>query len=150
MNSFSVGLRLIYLALVAAWLVVSPASGETYPTKLIRLVVPFPAGGLTDVVARITADYLSRKTGQQVIVENRSGAGANVGSDTVAKSKPDGYTLLVVTRDPIDINPFIYKHMPFNPLLDLTPVAALGGATQLVVVNGKLPAHTLQQLLSLA
>lgn len=138
------------LFIAAAVLACVPAAAQQYPDKLIRLVVPFPPGASTDLVARVTADYLSRKTGQQVIVENRSGAGGNVGSDFVAKSSPDGYTLLVVTRDPIVINPFIYKHMPFDPLVDLRPVAAVGEAPQLIVVNAQLPANNLQEFIALA
>jgi tripartite-type tricarboxylate transporter receptor subunit TctC len=132
------------------WLAASQALAQNYPSKLIRIVVPFAPGGVTDVVARITADYIGRKTGQQVIVENRSGAGGNVGTDAVAKAEPDGYTLVLVNTANIVINPFLYKHMPFDALKDLVAIAPVGEAPQLLIVNTGVPVRTLQELITLA
>ncbi len=131
-------------------LVASQATAQTYPARLVRIVVPFAPGGVTDVVARITADYISRKTGQQTIVENKSGAGGNSGADAVAKSEPDGYTLLLVNTANIVINPFLYKHMPFDALNDLVPVAPVGEAPQLLIINAGLQAKNLRELIALA
>jgi tripartite-type tricarboxylate transporter receptor subunit TctC len=144
--------RLITEAVMIGFLclAVSPATGQTYPARIIRIIVPFTPGGLTDVVARIAADYLAKRTGQSVIVENRPGAAGNLGSDAVAKSDPDGYTLLAASNSTMAMNPFLYKQMPFHPLNDFAPIAALGSAPQLLVVNPSLGPKTLQQLIALA
>src|SRR3954470_15715498 len=103
------------LALAA---IAAPVGAQTYPTKSIRLVVPFPAGGTTDILARAAAQKLSEALGQQVIVDNRPGAGGNIGSDIVAKSAPDGYTLLMGTVGTHAINPSLYSKMPYDHIKD--------------------------------
>jgi tripartite-type tricarboxylate transporter receptor subunit TctC len=112
--------------------------------------VPVAAGGITDIVARITAEYIATKTGQQVIVENRTGAGGNLGVDAVAKAGSDGYTLAVVSTGNVVINPFVFKNLTFDPLNDLVPVAPIGEAPQLLIVNAGNPAKSLRDFIAQA
>ena len=121
-----------------------------YPSKPIKIIVAAAAGGVTDLLARTTADYIATKTGQQVIVENRTGAGGNIGMDAVAKSPADGYTLGMAASSNLVTNPFIFKRMPFDALNDLVPVAAIAEAPQMIAVNQGLPAKNLQELITLA
>jgi tripartite-type tricarboxylate transporter receptor subunit TctC len=121
-----------------------------YPTKPVRLVVPFPAGGTTDILARAVAQKLSEAWGQQVIVDNRPGAGGNIGSDLVAKSKPDGYTLLMGTVGTHAINPSLYKNMPYDHVKDFAPVILVAGVPNVLVVNASLPVHSVPELIAYA
>jgi len=121
---------------------------QTWPTRPIKLVVPFAAGGTTSILARAMADKLSPLLGQPVIVDNRPGAGGNVGMDAVAKSEPDGYTLLM---GPIGlaINPALYSKMSFDPLKDLAPIGLYAGVPNLLVVHPSVPAQSLKDLIAL-
>lgn len=127
----------------------TPTFAETYPSHTVRIVVPVSAGGVTDVIARITAEYLFTRTQQRFIVENRTGAGGNPGTDAVAKSTPDGYTLVFVSSGNVVINPYLYKNMPFDAKKDLVPVAAVAEAPQVIAVNKDVPAKTLKDLIAL-
>ncbi len=102
------------LPAVFALFVASAAQAQNYPDRPIRLIAPFPAGGLADVLARAVGDEMSKTLGQPVIVENRAGAGGNTGADAVAKAAPDGYTLLMASAGILTANPFLYAQMPFN------------------------------------
>jgi len=124
------------------------AQGAAYPTKPVRLVVPFPAGGTTDILARAVAQKLSETWGQQVIVDNRPGAGGNIGSELVAKSPPDGYTLLMGTVGTHAINPSLYAKMPYNHVKDFTPVILVAGVPNVLVVNPSLPVNSVQELIA--
>jgi tripartite-type tricarboxylate transporter receptor subunit TctC len=126
------------------------AYADDYPTKPIKLLVPFPAGSGSDLVARIIADFMGGTSGQPVTVENRVGAGGNLGMDAVAKSVPDGYTLAVAAASNIVINPFLYKNLPFDPILDFAPVAPIAEATLTLSISTLVPAHSLGELISLA
>ena len=129
----------------------TPAAAQAYPTaKTIRIIVPAAASGVSDVMARLTADYLGRTLHQTVIVEDRPGAGGNVGADVTAKAPPDGYTLCMITVGNVAINPFIYKSMPFDALTDLVPVAPVAELPQIVVINAALPVHSLKELIAYA
>lgn len=110
-----------------------------YPSRPIRLIVPFPAGGSTDVVARLIAERLGQKFGQQVVVDNRPGAGGNIGTDQAVKAAPDGYTLVLSTSGPLANNKFLYENMPFDAEKDVTPIALVGEIPLVVVVNEKSP-----------
>jgi tripartite-type tricarboxylate transporter receptor subunit TctC len=123
---------------------------QTFPAKPIKMVVPFTAGGSTDTVARIIGEKLTTRLGQPVIVENKAGAGGALGSDFVAKSPPDGYTLLVGTSSTMAIAPWVYTKLPYNPTRDLAPVTLLGIADIIVVVNSNVPIRTTKQLLDYA
>ena len=125
-------------------------SVANYPAKPVRLVVPFPAGGTTDILARAVAQKLSEAWGQQVIVDNRPGAGGNIGSDLVAKSTPDGYTLLMGTVGTHAINPSLYKNMPYDHVKDFAPVILVAGVPNVLVVNPSLPVHSVSELIAYA
>ncbi len=141
--------RLRVLALILAFATgVSPSGAAAeWPSRPIYFVVPFPAGGSTDVAARVVGDYLSRTLGQQVVVENKSGANGNIGMEYVAKSAPDGYTILVGT-DAISANPHVYK-MSFDPLAALVPVVEFSRQPIALAVNPTLGVKTLAQLTEL-
>lgn len=125
------------------------ANPAAYPTKPIRLVVPFAAGGTTSILARLLADRMGQGLGQPVVVDNRPGAGGNVGMDLVAKSEPDGYTLLM---GPIGlaINPALYARMPFDPIKDLAPIGRYAGVPNLLVVHPSVPASNVKELVAYA
>ncbi len=140
-------------AAVAAALLLGPAtltaSAQAWPAKPVRIVVPFAPGGSTDVVARMLAGKLTALWGQTVVVENRTGAGGNVGADVVAKSPPDGYTLLMASGS-ITINPHLYKNMAFDTKKDLVPITNVAGGPMLVVVPDGSPAKNLKELIAMA
>jgi tripartite-type tricarboxylate transporter receptor subunit TctC len=125
------------------------AAADVYPNRPIRLVVPTGAGGNTDTFARIVADKLKGPLGQQIIVDNRSGASGIVGSDIVAKAVPDGYTLLMVFPSH-PVNPSLYSDLPYDTLKDFAPVTMVTSVTQVLVVNPKLPIHTVKDLIAQA
>ena len=113
-----------------------PASAQpAYPTRPVRVIVPFVAGGTTDIFARFVAERLGQSLGQQFVVENRAGAGGNIGTDAVAKAAPDGYTLVMGTVGTHAINASLYARMPYNPLTDFEPVAFTAGVPNLMVVS---------------
>lgn len=127
------------------------ATAQTWPSQQIRLIVPFAAGGLTDLLGRMVGEHIKTKTGQTVIVENRPGAGGNTGLDQVVKAAPDGHTIGLCSSTNFGVNPHIYKQMPFDPLKDLVPVATIAEAPQILAVNAKkVPARTLQEFITFA
>ena len=143
-----VALRLV--SVFAAMLCLATSvSAEEYPARTIRIIVPVSPGGITDIVARVAAEYITARSGQPVVVENRTGAGGNLGVEAVAKAPPDGYMLTVSATAPIAINPFTSR-MSFDPLNDLVPVAPIAEAPQFLVVNAKMPARTLQEFIAYA
>ena len=125
------------------------AEGD-YPNHAVKIIVPFAPGGSTDVVARILADKLQAELKQPFVVENRAGAGGNIGADVVAKSNPDGYTLLMGTTGVLAINNYLYKEMPFDPQRDFAPVSYTSLITNILVVNANVPAKTVGELVALA
>ncbi|MBA3623968.1 MAG: tripartite tricarboxylate transporter substrate binding protein [Methylibium sp.] len=128
----------------------APLHAQTaWPTKPVKMIVPFAPGGSTDVVARMLAQRLSAKWGQQVLVENRAGAGGNIGADVVAKSPADGYTLLMASGS-ITINPHLYAKMPFDTAKDLVPISNIAGGPMLVVVPDKSPIKSIKDLIATA
>jgi len=138
------------LAYVASILLALPsAHAETWPTRPITLICPFGAGGAPDIIARFVAQELGDKLGQNVIVENRTGASGNIGAGAVAKSPPDGYTLLLGTPGPVVINKLIEgAKQPFNPDTELTPIIVIGGSASIMVTSPKSSATTLQELIA--
>src|SRR5262245_46514158 len=125
------------------------ASAQNYPSKPVRIVVPFAAGGAVDALARVISAKLQESFGQPVIVENRAGAGGVTGADLVAKSPPDGYTILQNTNGQA-ISPAIYRSLPFDALKDFAPVTQLVTTSTILVANPKLPAKSLKELIALA
>jgi len=126
------------------------APAQDYPSKPVRIITGFAAGGIGDLGGRLLADYITRTTGQQAIVENRTGAAGTLGMDAVAKAAPDGYTLGLALNGNLVINPFIQKQMPFDAQKDLLPVAAIGDAPQIIAINAEVPAKTFREFQALA
>ena len=133
-----------------ALLLAGGAWAQPYPTKSIRLVVPFPAAGTTDILAREVAQRLSVSFGQSVVVDNRPGAAGNIGSDMVAKSAPDGYTLLMGTVGTHAINPSLYAKMPYNHVKDFVPIVLVAGVPNVLEVTPSLPVNSVADLIKLA
>jgi len=138
------------LAATCFSLVTAVAAAASYPEKPIRLVVPFPPGGTTDMLGRILATRLSEALGKQVVVDNRPGAGGTIGTDIVAKSPADGYTLLFGSLATQSINTTLYKHLPFDAQKDFTPVALFASVPNILVVNPKVQAKSVQELVQYA
>jgi tripartite-type tricarboxylate transporter receptor subunit TctC len=140
------------IALIAGALLGSAAAAQApaYPSRTIRLVAGTAPGGITDFLARTSAEGLSAQLGRQVVVENKAGATGNLAIEHVAKATPDGYTLLLVAGGNVVITPFLYASLPFDPLNDIVPVFNIAGAPQLLVVPGALPAKDLAEFIALA
>jgi tripartite-type tricarboxylate transporter receptor subunit TctC len=126
-----------------------PAQGQTYPSRPVRMIVPYSAGGATDIVMRIIAQKLPEFLGQQVVVDNRPGAGGLIGTDTVAKSSPDGYTLLA-TSTPHVILPHLHKKIPFDALKDFAPIMQFGDAPYALTIHPSLGVSSVKELIALA
>ncbi len=127
-----------------------PAYSQNYPAQPIRLVVPFAPGGGSDIIARAINEPLSRQLGQPVVIDNRPGAGATIGADIVAKSNPDGYTVLYTTIGPQITNPYLMKSLPYDPVKDLMPVAMLAELDNVLVVHPGVPARSVAELIAYA
>lgn len=141
--------RRALLALAAAF-VATWASAQSFPSKPIKIVVPFPPGGPVDGLARALGRELGDSLGQPVIVENKPGANTIIAADQVARSAPDGHTLLLTTDSTVSINPLIYSKLPFDPQTDLMPVTVLTHVPEYLVVRADLPVNTLQEFIALA
>jgi tripartite-type tricarboxylate transporter receptor subunit TctC len=142
--------RTALAGLVAApWVVPSLTRADTYPGKPIRMIVPFAPGGTTDLLGRIAAEHLQNAWNAKVVVENKSGAGGNIGADAVAKAPPDGYTLSTVAMGHA-VNPLIYAKMPYDGVNDFTSISLLATFAQLVLVHPSLPVRTLQEFVDYA
>src|ERR1700675_2339097 len=138
----------LFLALAAALAVAaSPAHAQTYPNRPIRVVVPFSPGGAVDGPMRVIAQELSKRLGQQVIVDNKPGAGATIGTDVVAKASPDGYTLLLASQTNA-ISATLYPKLPYDPIEDFAPISLIGREPGVLVVHPSLPVKTLQEFVA--
>lgn len=141
--------RMVAAALIAACAVGAQAQpGDAWPSKPIRFVVPFAAGGSIDVLARLTGRYLEARMGQPVVVENRPGAGGTVGADAVARAPADGNTFLFTAQGPLVLNPFLMKHLPYNAETAFAPVTVVAEAPNVLVTNRDFPASSFAQLLA--
>lgn len=125
------------------------AQAQAFPSRPIRLIVPFPAGGTTDIIGRAVAQELTKALGQQAVVENRAGAGGNIGSEQVAKSPADGYSLLVNTVGTHGINQALYQRLPFDPVKDFSPVTLVATVPNVLVVHPSVPATNVAELIRL-
>jgi len=134
--------------IASAVLSIGLASAQGYPAKPVRIVVPYPAGGASDTLARLLGAKLNEVLGQSVIVDNRAGANGNLGADYVAKSAPDGHTLLLAGLDALSISPSLYK-LPFDPIRDFAPVTMVAYSPHLLVVHPSLPVKTVKELIAL-
>jgi tripartite-type tricarboxylate transporter receptor subunit TctC len=137
-------LKVLLLSLLAPFLV---SADPTYPNRPVRLVIPFATGGSNDIVGRFMADQLQKRLGEPFVVDNRGGAGGTLGTDFVAKSKPDGYTLLLIST-PHTANASLYKKLPYHPIKDFLPISRIGTAPQVISVYPGLPVKTLPELIT--
>ncbi|HWI79938.1 MAG TPA: tripartite tricarboxylate transporter substrate binding protein [Ramlibacter sp.] len=141
-------LRFVGVALSA--LLIAATASAAYPDKPIRLMVPWAPGGSTDILARAIAEQLTKSMGQPVIVENKAGASGNIGSDIVAKARPDGYTLLIGSMSTHAMNPALMPNMPFKGADDFTPIALVANVINTMVINPSVPANNLQEFIAYA
>jgi len=142
--------RSIFLAAAGLLVACSTAAfaQSDYPNRPIRLIIPFPAGGSNDIVGRAIATQMSEKLGKQVVVDNRTGAGGEIGTELASKEKPDGYTILVISIAH-SVNPWLYK-LPYDPIKAFTPIGIMGTGTNVLTVHPSLPANSLKDLLQMA
>ena len=138
----------IFAAALLSIAAVFPARAQPYPAKPIRIIVPFPAGGIADVYARLIGSRIGEAWGQPVVVENRTGAGGNIGADAVAKSPPDGYTIAMGSLGTHAVNVSLFAKMPYDPVRDFAPIAHVLEAEGLLVVHPSLPAQNVAELIS--
>jgi tripartite-type tricarboxylate transporter receptor subunit TctC len=144
-------IRSILMIAVAFVALAVPANAQNYPDRVVKIVNPFPPGGSVEITARLLAQKLAENTKRQFIVENRTGAGGNIGSDSVAKSAPDGYTLLFTAPGPLTVNQTLYvKGLPFNPEKDFAPIAIFARTPILLMVNPDVPAKNVKELIAYA
>jgi len=144
--------RVIALGLSAVAILVqlaAPGAAQDYPARPVKMIVPVPAGGITDVLARILQEPLTRKWGQPIVIENRPGAGGNLGTEAAFKSEPDGYTLLISIPGPLTVNPSLYQKLAFDPS-EFVPVALLATIPTALIAGAKVPANTLAELIAYA
>ena len=135
-------------ALAAIFSGALPVAAQDYPTRPITLVVPFPAGGGNDALARVVAEKMSRTLGQQVVVENRGGAGGTIGTRAVAKDTPDGYTILLTYTGTLCINPTLYSNAGYDLRKDFAPIGLIGSQPSVLTVHPSLPARTPYELVA--
>src|ERR1700704_1908142 len=132
-------------------LVGSPSPAQpAYPGRTIKMIVPYPAGGTTDLLGRLIADQLKIGLDATVVVENKPGAGTMLGADQVAKSEPDGYTLLMATSTTLAINKTLYKKLPYDPMKDFAPIGLVAGVPFALIINPMLPAKSLTEFIAYA
>ena len=143
-------IRIILAALVIVGFGAVPASAQSYPAKPIRIIVPTSPGGITDTLARALAQRLTESFGQQVIVENRPGGAGHLGMEFVAKSPPDGYTLVVAADASYVVNPHLYSKLSYDPINEFIPVSGLGISPQALLLHPSVPANTLSELVAYA
>ena len=145
----------MFHAVIACLIAVIALSGgeaiaQSYPTKPSRIIAPFPPGGAPDLFARLVAENLGASLGQQMVVENRTGAGGNIASEAAARSAPDGYTLYLAAHPPFTLNPLLFARAPYDAVKDFSPIALLGSQWFVLVVNPAVPARSVQELVAYA
>jgi tripartite-type tricarboxylate transporter receptor subunit TctC len=150
MSMTTLCLRRIVESLCVVMLLASPAGAQTYPAKLVRVIVPFPPAGAADIVARAITQEMSKAWGAQVVVDNRAGAGGLIGAEQAARATPDGYTLLFASASPMTVNPHLTAKPPYHPLRDFTPIILIGFSPNVLVVHPSLPAQSMKALIALA
>src|ERR1035437_9836462 len=140
----------VVLALLAVAAAAAPARADNYPDKPIRLIVTSPPSGTSDALGRPLTQKLGESLGKQIVIDNRAGASGNIGAEIVAKSSPDGYTLLLAQTQTLAVNPTLYKKLAFDPLRDFAPVAMVASVVFVLVANPSLAANTVTELVRLA
>lgn len=131
-------------------LVATGAYAQSYPTKPVRLIAPYPPGGSIDIVARLVGQRLTEAFGQQFVIENRTGASGNIGTDYVAKAAPDGYTLLLSGAPPLAANIYLFAKLPFDPVRDFAPIIRIANQPNVLVLHPSVPARNVKELIALA
>ena len=139
-----------WLALSATLLVACAAHAQTYPAKAVRIIVPFAPGGATDIVTRLLAQKLTEAWGQQILVDNRAGAGGNIGGELAAKAPPDGYTLFMTSGSIVTANQYMYRKLAWNPEKDLAAITNVASGPQIVAVHPSFPAKSIKEMIALA
>ncbi len=139
-----------WIALPAAVLIAFAAHAQTFPAKPVRIIVPFAPGGATDIVTRILAQKLTESWGQQVVADNRAGAGGNIGAELAAKAPPDGYTLFMTSGSIVTANQYMYKKLSWNPEKDLVAITNVASGPQIVAVHPSFPAKSIKDMIALA
>ena len=150
MGRFTAEISGVLLSVVAATFAAPSGAQSDYPTKPIRLIVPFPAGGPTDVTARVIAQEMSKTIGQQVFIDNRAGAGGNLAAEIAAKSPPDGYTVFFATGGTHGINPSLYKSVPYDPVKDFSPVVFVATSPNVFVAHPSFRPNSIAELIAYA
>src|SRR5262245_15789467 len=145
MRSRLPGISMLCCALAAGF-----ASAQPYPSRPVRMVLPYPPGGGSDTIGRPLAQKLTEGLGQQVVVENRGGANGNIGMEHVARAAPDGHTIVLALTAQLAVNPGLYAKVPYDPVKDYAPITLLGAGTYILVVHPSLPAKSVKQLIALA
>lgn len=141
-----------FLRLCIAFVLLSlsiPALAQTYPDRPIRIIVPFPPGQATDILARLLGEKLAVQLGQPVVIDNRSGAGGIIGTEAGARAAPDGYTLVMLSSGPVTVNPYVYNNVPYDPVKDFTPISNLAATAHVLIVRPDFPAKTLAELIAM-
>jgi tripartite-type tricarboxylate transporter receptor subunit TctC len=138
----------LLMALLAAG--IAPVRGETYPAKSVRLIIPFAPAGSNDILGRLIATQLSQTLGQQVVADNRPGAGGSIGAELAAKSPPDGYTLVIGHIGTLAVNPTLYRKLGYHPVTDFQPISLVATVPNIMVVHPSVPAKNVKELVSLA
>jgi tripartite-type tricarboxylate transporter receptor subunit TctC len=141
--------KLLY-AIAALLLATSLAQAQDYPNRTITLVVPYAAGGGNDAMARIVADHMSKTLGQQIVIENRGGAGGTTATRAVAKAAPDGYTLVIGGTGTLAVNPTLYSNVGYDPRKDFAPVGLIATSALVILIHPKVEAHSVKELIALA
>lgn len=142
--------RRALLALAAAVTLPAPAFAQAFPDRPLRLVIPWPPGGTNDIVGRLVSDGMAHRLGQPVVIENRGGAGGALGAEVVAKSTPDGYTMLLGGSGSLTINQLVRKRLPYDPATAFAPIGMIGSGANVIVVHPSVPATTLRELQAVA
>jgi tripartite-type tricarboxylate transporter receptor subunit TctC len=142
--------RRAFVAAAGASVLAAPALADAYPSRVIKLIVPFAAGGPVDVMARLVAQHLTAKLGQSVIVDNRPGAGGTIAAKLVASAEPDGYTLFFASAGSLAISPSLYKNLGYDPVAGFAPVALVANHPQAMVVHPSVPVHSIKELVDFA
>lgn len=141
---------LLFVGVALAAVAVQTACAQGYPNKPVRFIIPFPPGGSSDVISRLIAVKLTERFGQQVIVDSRAGASGNIGNGVVARAVGDGYTIGLSGKNVLTVNPHLFKHLPFDPLADFSPISLVVTAAQVLVVHPSVPVSTVRELIALA
>ena len=139
-----------WIALVVALLVTAVVQAQSYPAKPVRIIVPFAPGGATDIVTRILAQKLTETWGQQILVDNRAGAGGNVGGELAARAPADGYTLFMTSGSIVTANPYMYRKLNWNPEKDLVAITNVASGPQIVAVHPSFPAKSIKEMIAIA